>query len=270
MLLALLVASSLALLLPRGVAGDSAAPVEIGYSVVATYPHDTSAFTQGLVYAGGALYESTGLYGRSTLRRVDLTSGRPQLIRPLADRYFAEGLTAFGDRLIQLTWRSGTGFVYARSDLQPLGEFHYATHGWGLTQDGKNLIMSDGSATLYFLDPDRFTEIRRIQVVDDRGPVKLLNELEFIGGDLYANVWRSPRILRIDPGSGRVTGFIDLSALVEQMDREPSSDVLNGIAYIPGSGRLLVTGKQWPNLFAIELKKNNETAKRGPLKGDGG
>lgn len=229
------------------------APAEIGYSVVATYPHDPAAFTQGLVYAGGALYESTGLYGRSSLRRVDLKSGTPQSIRPLARELFAEGLTAFGDRLFQLTWRSGRAFVYARRDLRLLGEFRYATDGWGLTQDGSHLIMSDGSDTLYFLDPDRFTEVRRIRVRDHRGPVRFLNELEFVGGDIFANVWRSPHILRIDPDSGWVTGSIDLSALVAQMSREPSADVLNGIAYIPGSGRLLVTGKQWPKLYAIEL-----------------
>jgi glutamine cyclotransferase len=242
------------LLVSRLAAAGTAAPVEIGYSVVATYPHDRAAFTQGLVYAGGALYESTGLYGRSSVRRVDLKSGTPQLIRPLAGQFFAEGLTAFGDRLIQLTWRSGTAFVYARRDLRLLGEFRYATHGWGLTQDGTHLIMSDGSATLYFLHPHRFTEVRRIQVHDDRGPVQFLNELEFVGGDIFANVWQSPRILRIDPDSGRVTGFIDLSVLVARMRGEPSTDVLNGIAYIPGSGRLLVTGKQWPALYAIELR----------------
>jgi glutamine cyclotransferase len=234
-------------------ATDTGAPAEIGYSIVATYPHDRNAFTQGLVYAGGALYESTGLYGRSSLRRVDLKSGTPELIRPLAEQYFGEGLTAFGDRLIQLTWRSGTAFVYTRRDLRPVGEFRYATQGWGLTQDGEHLIMSDGSATLYFLDPDRFTEVRRIQVRDNRGPVNFLNELEFVAGDIFANVWQSRRILRIAPDSGRVTGFIDLSALVTRMRRESSTDVLNGIAYLPGSNRLLITGKHWPSLYVIEL-----------------
>jgi glutaminyl-peptide cyclotransferase len=241
------------LLVAGAAAAEITAPAAIGYSVVATYPHDKNAFTQGLVYVGGALYESTGLYGRSSLRRVDLNSGRPEAIRTLDARYFGEGLTAFGDRLIQLTWRSGTGFVYARRDLSPLGQFRYPTEGWGLTQDGKNLIMSDGSATLYFLDPDRFTEVRRIQVRDHRGPVKLLNELEFVGGVIFANVWQSPRIVRIDADSGRVTGTIDLSALANRMRRDPSTDVLNGIAYIPGSGRLLITGKLWPSLYAIKL-----------------
>jgi glutamine cyclotransferase len=239
------------------VAADATAPSRIEYRVVATYPHDRNAFTQGLVYAGGALYESTGLYGRSSLRRVELKSGKPELIRPLAAQYFGEGLTAFGERLIQLTWRSGMAFVYARADLRPRGAFRYATDGWGLTQDGEHLIMSDGSATLYFLDPDRFTEVRRIRVRDHRGPVKFLNELEFVGGDIFANVWQSPRIVRIDAVSGRVTGIIDLSALVDRTRRDPSTDVLNGIAYIPGSGRLLITGKLWPRLYAIELLRSD-------------
>lgn len=235
---------------------DDAPPVAIGYSIVATYPHDRGAFTQGLVYADGALYESTGLYGRSSVRRVDLASGATQLIHPLPDRYFAEGLTVFGDRLIQLTWRAGSAFVYRRRDFQPVGEFRYAGAGWGLTQDGRHLIMSDGSATLSFRDPINFAEVRRVRVHDDQGPVNFLNELEFVGGEIFANVWRSPRILRIDAQSGRVTGVIDLSALVERMRDEPSSDVLNGIAYIPGSGRFLVTGKQWPTLFAITLSED--------------
>ena len=238
-----------------GAAADSAAPVEIGYSVVATYPHDPNAFTQGLVYAGGTLYESTGLYGRSSVRRVDLKSGKPELIRPLGRQYFGEGLTAFGHRLIQLTWRAGTAFVYTLGDLRLVGEFRYATRGWGLTHDGEHLIMSDGSANLIFLDPDRFTEIRRIQVRENGVPVKFLNELEFVGGDIFANVWQSPRILRIAPDSGQVTGFIDLSALVDRMARQASIDVLNGIAIIPGSGRLLITGKLWPSMYAIELSE---------------
>ncbi len=234
-------------------AADPTAPVEIGYRIVATYPHDEKAFTQGLVYAGGRLYESTGLYGRSSVRRVDLKSGTPELIRPLAGQYFGEGLTVFGERLVQLTWRSGKGFVYTLGDLRPVAEFRYATRGWGLTQDREHLIMSDGSADLVFLDPDRFTEVRRIQVREKGVPVKFLNELEFVGGDIFANVWRSPHILRIDADSGRVTGIIDLSALAARMGRDPSTDVLNGIATIPGSGRLLITGKQWPSLYAIKL-----------------
>jgi glutaminyl-peptide cyclotransferase len=233
---------------------DDGAPPPIAYTVVATYPHDRLAYTQGLVFADGVLYESTGLYGRSTVRRVDLKTGKPELIRPLAAHQFGEGLTAFGDRLIQLTWRSGTALIYTRRDIQPSGQFRYATEGWGLTHDGEHLIMSDGSATLYFLDPVKFSEVRRVEVRDDRGPVRFLNELEYVGGQVFANVWRSSDVIRIDPGSGRVTGVIDLSALAARVKGDPSADVLNGIAYIPGSGRLLVTGKQWPRLYAITLQ----------------
>jgi len=239
--------------MPIATANDDAAPARIAYTVVATYPHDRLAYTQGLVFADGALYESTGLYGRSTVRRVNLKTGRPELIRPLAPHQFGEGLTAFGDRLIQLTWRSGTALIYTRRDIRRSGQFRYGTEGWGLTHDGEHLIMSDGSATLYFLDPITFSQVRRVEVRDDRGPVRFLNELEFVGGQVFANVWQSSNVLRIDPASGRVTGIIDLSELVARMGTEPSADVLNGIAYIPGSGRLLVTGKQWPRIYAITL-----------------
>lgn len=233
---------------------DARPPARIGYSVVATYPHDRLAYTQGLVFAEGALYESTGLYGRSSVRRVHLESGRPELVRALAAHHFGEGLTAFGGRLIQLTWRAGEALVYSRRDLRPSGGFRYGTEGWGLTHDGEHLIMSDGSATLYFRDPVTFAEVRRITVRDPGGPVRFLNELEFVGGAIYANVWRTSNVARIDPVSGRVTGYVDLSALVARMRDEPGADVLNGIAYIPGSGRFLVTGKQWPRLFAIRLE----------------
>lgn len=234
-------------------ANDDAAPARIAYSVVATYPHDRLAYTQGLVFTDGALYESTGLYGRSTVRRVNLKTGKPELIRPLAAHHFGEGLTVFGERLIQLTWRSGTALTYTRRDIRPSGQFRYGTEGWGLTHDGEHLIMSDGSATLYFLDPITFSEVRRVEVRDHRGPVRFLNELEFVGDQVFANVWQSSNVIRIDPASGQVTGVIDLSELVARMRTEPSADVLNGIAYIPGSGRLLVTGKQWPRIYAITL-----------------
>lgn len=235
-------------------ANDHGPPARIGYTVVATYPHDRLAYTQGLVFADGALYESTGQYGRSTVRRVNLKTGKPELIRPLPAHLFGEGLTAFGERLIQLTWRSGTALTYARRDIRPSGRFRYDTEGWGLTHDGEHLIMSDGSATLYYLDPVTFSRVRRVEVRDDRGPVRFLNELEYVGGAVFANVWQSPNVVRIDPGSGRVTGIIDLSELVAPMREEPGADVLNGIAYIPGSGRFLVTGKNWPRVFAITLR----------------
>lgn len=235
-------------------ANDNVAPPRIGYSVVATYPHDRLAYTQGLVFADGALYESTGLYGHSTVRRVNLKTGKPELIRLLPAHLFGEGLTAFGDRLIQLTWRSGTALIFARRDIRPSGQFRYDTEGWGLTHDGEHLIMSDGSATLTFLDPITFSPVRQVEVRDHRGPVRYLNELEFVGGQVFANVWQSSDVIRIDPASGRVTGVIDLSALAAEAREDRSADVLNGIAYIPGTGRLLVTGKQWPRLYAITLQ----------------
>ena len=242
---------------PPAAANDAAPPARLDFTVVASYPHDRHAYTQGLVYAAGALYESTGLYGRSTLRRVNLESGRPELVRELAPHLFGEGLTAFGDRLIQLTWRAGTALVYSRDDLRRAGELRYPTQGWGLTHDGRHLIMSDGSATLYFRDPVTFAELRRVEVRDDGGPVRLLNELEHVGGQVYANVYGSPLILRIDPRSGRVTGRVDLSPLVAESRATPGADVLNGIAYVPGSGRFLVTGKRWSRLYAVILKPAN-------------
>jgi len=250
---------AIACLLVALLAGGAASAVadatpELRYRVVATYPHDPRASTQGLVYVAGALYESTGLYGRSSVRRVDLASGRPLEIRPLAGHHFGEGLTAFDDRLIQLTWRSGRGFVYQRDSLERVAEFRYSTQGWGLTHDGARLIMSDGSATLYFLDADSFSEVGRVEVRESGAPVRYLNELEYVGGSVFANVWQSARILRIDPKAGRVTGFVDLSALVARERRAPGIGVLNGIAHIPGSARLLITGKLWPHLYAIELE----------------
>jgi glutamine cyclotransferase len=233
---------------------DPAPPARLDYRVAATYPHDRDAYTQGLVYAGGVLYESTGLYGRSGVRRVELASGRILAERRLPARYFGEGLTLFADRLVQLTWRAGEAFVYDRKTLARVAARRYATEGWGLTHDGESLIMSDGSATLYFLDPGSFAERRRLQVFDDRGPVKRLNELEYVGSHVYANVWQTERIVVISPASGRVVAWIDLSGLLVDSDRQPVTDVANGIAYIPGSGRLLVTGKRWPKLFAIELE----------------
>ena len=232
---------------------DPTPPVRLDYRVAATYPHAIDAYTQGLVYADGVLYESTGIYGRSSLRRVELATGKTLAMLRLPERYFGEGLTAFDDRLIQLTWRAGKALVYDRRRFTRIGESEYGTEGWGLTHDGEHLIMSDGSATLYFLDPVSFEEKRRIEVRDHRGPVSRLNELEYVGGSIYANVWQSQRIVLVSPESGHVTAWIDLSQLLPDSERGPTTDVLNGIAYIPGSGRLLVTGKRWPKLFAIEV-----------------
>lgn len=223
-----------------------------GYRVLQSYPHDRGAFTQGLVLADGVLYESTGLNGASSIRRVDLATGRVLQSRALPYQYFGEGATVFGKKIIQLTWRSREGFVYDRDSLALLGTFTYPFEGWGLTTDGTQLIASDGSATLRFLDPESFAELRRIEVADRNGPVPRLNELEYVGGRIFANVWQTERIAIIDPGSGGVTGWLDLRGLLSAQDRLRPVDVLNGIAYDPGSDRLYVTGKLWPRLFAIE------------------
>lgn len=223
------------------------------YRVVNAYPHDRGAFTQGLVIEDGVLYEGTGLYGRSSLRKVDLDSGEVLQFRPLPEDYFGEGITVIGDRIYQLTWLSNIGFVYHRDSFELLKSFAYPTEGWGLTHDGQHLIMSDGTSRLFFLDPETLSEVRRIQVRDGGNPVVRLNELEYIDGTVYANIWQTDRIVMIDPESGRVTGHIDLSGLLSEEDRSQPVDVLNGIAYDREQGRLYVTGKLWPRLFQIEL-----------------
>ena len=232
-----------------GGAARLSTPVPVySYRVVATYPHDPSAFTQGLVYADGVFYEGTGLYGRSSLRRVDPPTGQVQQKVDLAPSYFGEGVALVGETLYQLTWKEHTAFTYDRHSLAATGQFTYTTEGWGLTYDGRSLIMSDGSNTLYFRDPVTFEETGRVQVFDGATPVTLLNELEFIDGEVYANVWQTERIARIDPQTGRVTAWIDLTGL-----RPPQTDVLNGIAYDAGQDRLFVTGKLWPYLYEIAL-----------------
>jgi len=220
--------------------------------VVRTYPHDPAAFTQGLVYANGVLYESTGLEGRSSLRRIDLASGRVERIRELAAPHFAEGLTVLDGKIFQLTWRSQVGFIYDQATFQLLGTFPYAGEGWGLTQDGTRLIISDGSATLYFLDPETYRRVSQVQVRDGSRPVTRLNELEFIEGRVYANVWMTERIAIIDPATGLVEAWLDLHGLLRPEDRRGAEDVLNGIAFDAASGRIWVTGKLWPKLFEIE------------------
>lgn len=223
------------------------------YRVVNSYPHDRSAFTEGLVIENGILYEGTGLRGRSTLRRVDLETGNILQTRELPAQFFGEGVTVYGDRVIQLTWQSNVGLVYDKNSFEPLREFNYATEGWGITHDGKRLIMSDGTSTLYFLDPDTFAEIGRIEVSDRGRPITRINELEFVQGEIYANIWQTDRIARIAPQTGQVTGWIDLEGLLSPEAYPGPVDVLNGIAYDAGNDRLLVTGKFWPRLFEIEL-----------------
>jgi glutaminyl-peptide cyclotransferase len=218
------------------------------YRVVGTYPHDPAAFTEGLVYTDGIFYEGTGLYGHSTLRRVDSETGQVLQSVDLAGKYFGEGVAMVDDSLIQLTWHEHTAFIYDRHNFAVTGQFTYTTEGWGLTYDGRNLIMSDGSNTLHFRDPSTFKETGSIQVFDGETPVSLLNELEFIRGEVYANVWLTDRIARIDPQTGRVIAWIDLTGL-----KPPQTDELNGIAYDPEQDRLFVTGKLWPYLYEIEL-----------------
>lgn len=222
------------------------------YTVVNAYPHDPGAFTQGLVYADGVLYESTGLYGRSSLRRVALETGEVLQQRDLPAEYFGEGLALFDDRLIQLTWQNNTGFVYDATSFELQQSWRYPTEGWGLTHDSTHLIMSDGSATLRFLDPVTFKVQREVLVTDGSRPVVRLNELEYVNGEVFANVWQTDWVVRIDPQSGRVLGWIDLGGLLTPEERQ-GTDVLNGIAYDAQSDRLFVTGKLWPKLFEITL-----------------
>ena len=223
------------------------------YRVVDVYPHDLNAFTQGLVYEDGVLYEGTGLRGRSTLRRVELETGEVLQLLQISDEVFGEGVTIFGDRIIQLTWQSNVGFVYDKESFELLNDFSYPTEGWGLTHDGERLIMSDGTSTLHFLDPETLKETGRVEVSDNDRPVVRLNELEYIEGEVYANIWQTDRIARIAPDTGRVTGWIDLEGLLSVEDRSAQVDVLNGIAYDAEGDRLFVTGKLWPKLFEIEV-----------------
>ena len=224
------------------------------YDIINTMPHDGTAFTQGLLFDDGVLYESTGIKRTpSSLRRVDLASGEVLQLLTVGDAFFGEGLVLWQDKLIQLTWQNQTAFIYDKDSFALLGTFAYETEGWGITHDGRCFIMSDGSSNLYFRDPDSFAEVGRITVQDQNGPVTLLNELEFINGEVWANVWQSNRIVRIDPASGQVIGSIDLTGLLDPATLTQPVDVLNGIAYDAVNGRLFVTGKLWPTLFEIEL-----------------
>jgi len=222
------------------------------YNVVNVYPHDSDAFTQGLVFENGTLYESTGLYGNSTLRRVELETGEIQQLHVLSDQFFGEGITIFDDKIIQLTWKSNTGFVYDKHSFELLQEFYYPTDGWGITHNGSLLIMSDGTATLFFLDPETFEVVRQVEVHHDGEPVTRLNELEYIEGDIYANIWKDERIAIINPQTGQVKGWIDLSGIANSENGD-IDNVLNGIAYDAEENRLFITGKRWAHLYEIEL-----------------
>jgi len=228
-----------------------------GYKIVNTYPHDTNSFTQGLIFDKGVLYESTGLNGHSAVKIVDLKTGKTLKSHELPDNYFGEGIAIIENKIIQLTWRSKTGFVYDKKTLKLIKKFSYQTQGWGITYDGKYLIISDGSAVLYFMDPNTFKVVGTLEVYGDNGKVSKLNELEYINGEIYANIWGIEKIARINPKTGRVTAWIDLSGLLSDQDKKNRVDVLNGIAFNSDKGRLFVTGKLWPKLFEIELVPKN-------------
>jgi glutamine cyclotransferase len=223
------------------------------YEIVNTFPHDRNAFTQGLVFDDGVLYEGTGLYGRSTLRKVELETGNILQMHKLSAEFFGEGITIYGDNIIQLTYKENVGFVYNKYTFELLRKFNYPTEGWGITHNGRQLIMSDGTPALFFLDPETFEQVNRIIVYDHNIPVWGLNELEYVEGQIYANIWPTERIARIAPETGQVLGWIDMKGLLTQQDYSRTVDVLNGIAYDQKSGRLFVTGKLWPKLFEINL-----------------
>jgi glutamine cyclotransferase len=226
-------------------------PLHYTYNIINVYPHDESAFTQGLVFENSFLYEGTGRYGQSTLRRVELETGNITKLHSLPDHFFGEGITIFEDKIIQLTWKAGKGFVYERNSFELLQEFNYSTEGWGITHNGSALIMSDGTATLYFLDPETFQTISQVEVYDEE-PVSLLNELEYINGRIYANIWTEDKIAIINPQTGQVTAWIDLTGITDS-ENQNTNNVLNGIAYDQNEDRLFVTGKMWSKLFEIEL-----------------
>ena len=229
---------------------DSIEPANYTYSIVNVYPHDNNAFTQGLVFEDGTLYEGTGLRGQSTLRRVDLDTGNVTQLYELPALIFGEGITIFEDKIIQLTYTSKKGFVYDKNSFELLQEFTYSTQGWGITHDGSKLIMSDGTATLYFLDPETFQITGQVEVIDEES-INNLNELEYVDGMVYANILTEEKIAIINPETGQVTGWINLEGL--KAAENPNGNVLNGIAYDAEADRLFVTGKLWANLYEIEL-----------------
>ena len=231
--------------------GGSSDPWQI--EVVAEYPHDPSAFTQGLAISDGRLYESTGRYGASSIRRVDIETGQVERMGALNSRLFGEGLTIRGDRAYQLTWQSGLGIVYDLATFEILETFRYEGEGWGLTHDGTHLILSDGTAALRFLDPESYEQVKRLTVREGDLELTRLNELEYISGEVWANVWYEDRIARISPTDGSVLGWIDLSDLYPSWQRASTDEVLNGIAFDAATQRLFVTGKNWPKLYEIRV-----------------
>ncbi|MBV8687624.1 MAG: glutaminyl-peptide cyclotransferase [Alphaproteobacteria bacterium] len=249
--LSLLIVGSLAL--PACAASTPRETPVYGYRIVKEYPHDPMAFTEGLFFLDGKLYESTGLNRQSTIREVRLEDGKVLRSVSIAPQYFGEGIVNWGPDIVSLTWQGGQGFRWNRADFRPKGGFRYQGEGWGLTQDGKTIWMSDGTAQLRRLDPATLKEKGRLDVADNDQPVERLNELEWVKGEILANVWMSPRLARIDPGSGKVTGWIDLSDLVAENMNGDADAVLNGIAYDPARDRLFVTGKNWSKLYEIAI-----------------
>jgi glutamine cyclotransferase len=227
---------------------------QVSYETVNSYPHDSTSFTQGLLWRDGGFYESTGMYGHSKLRRLEFPSGKLLKEVSLTDDLFGEGLALVDTRLIQLTWTTHRGFTYDIQSFEKLEEFRYDTEGWGLTYDGTNLILSDGSSDLFYLDPHSFKVIKKLPVTMNGQPITELNELEFIDGEIWSNVWQTDLILRIDPATGRVTSFLNMKDLLAPSDRTGTEDVLNGIAYDADKKRIFVTGKRWPRIFEIRIK----------------
>jgi glutamine cyclotransferase len=227
------------------------APV-YGYQVIKTYPHDRAAFTQGLQYLDGVFYEGTGLNGESSIRRVEVATGKVLQRQEVPAQYFGEGITVFGNELFELTWQSGVAFVYDKKTFKQTQTYRYVGEGWGLTSDGKRLIFSDGTQFLRFIDPATFKEAGRVTVTDAGRPIYNLNELEWINGEVWANIWQTDRIARIDPTTGRVNSWLDMRDLLSVMERA-GTDVLNGIAYDEKGSRIFVTGKLWPKVFEIKV-----------------
>jgi len=255
----LVLSASILVFLNNNKSSANSAGTHYTYTIVGTYPHDPNAFTEGLVYSDGFLYESTGLDGGSSLRRVNLTTGNVQQEVMLPTQDFGEGIAIVNNTIIQLTWQSHIGFIYDKNTFAVLGNFTYPTEGWGLTFDGEQLIMSDGSDNLYFLNPTTFQRIGQIQVHDGNTTVVNINELEYINGDVYANIWQTNTIAIINPETGQVKAWIDLTGLPGANNSNPEA-VLNGIAYDQKNDRLFVTGKDWPTLFQINLTpQTNQT-----------
>jgi glutamine cyclotransferase len=249
--IAVVVVAGVAAFAQLGTRRDNAAA---GFSIVAVFPHDPGAFTQGLAIDAGRLYEGTGQYGASSVRRVDLASGRPEEQRALGPSYFGEGIAILDGLLYQLTWKNGVAVVFDLDTFEVVRSMPYSGEGWGLTHDGRELIMSDGSATIRFRDPQTFAVTREIEVRDNGVPVPMLNELEYIDGEIWANIWYDDRIVRIAPADGAVLGYVDLANLYPRSARS-SEAVLNGIAYDAAAKRLFVTGKNWPQLYEIRVER---------------